>query len=162
MKDFEQRLQKAIERGQKVSLARERAEAERAMSQKELRRLHGRYRLDLVEHIETCLRSLSEHLDGFRFETLVSESGWGAAISCDHYPAGPGRRRATSFSRLEMLVAPISASAILEITAKATIHSKEHFNRSYHRPLPDVDLDECREIVDRWALEYAELCAAHA
>ena len=73
MTDFEQRLRKAIERGQRAGDARSRAEAEKAMSENELRRLHTQYRLELSERIEGCLKKLPQHFPGFRFESVVSD-----------------------------------------------------------------------------------------
>ncbi len=160
MKDFEKRLQKAIERGQRTGDMRTRAEAERAVNEQELRRLHTQYRLELSEHIETCLRSISQNLPGFRFETIVSERGWGAAVSRDDFVAESGRRRGNSFSRLEALVRPISPYYVLEVTAKATIRNKEYFNRSHYQQLAEVDLACFTNMIDLWALEYAELYAA--
>ena len=100
MSEFEKRLQKAIERGQVAGDARARAEAERAVSEQEIRRLHTQYRLELSEHIENCVRSISQQLPGFRFETVVSDRGWGAAVSRDDFVAQGARRRGNSFSRL--------------------------------------------------------------
>src|SRR3972149_578377 len=52
--EFQQRLQKAIERGQKASVARIQAERDRVLTEKELQRLHAQYRLELSERIERC------------------------------------------------------------------------------------------------------------
>ena len=111
--DFHKRLQKAIERGHRAGSARARAEAEKAINEKDLARLYSQYRLEISERIEACLRQLADHLPGFRFETVVGERGWGAAISRDDIkvrgrppdkplqPPGNGhssRPRSTTFS----------------------------------------------------------------
>ena len=70
--DFEERLEKAIERGQKIGHARLQSETQRAMSEEELKRLHSKYRLQLSDHIERCLSTLPGHFPGFRFETVVA------------------------------------------------------------------------------------------
>jgi len=160
MTDFEKRLQKAIERGHRAGDDRARAEAEKAVTEQELRRLHTQYRLELSEHIESCLRTLSQHFPGFRFETVVSERGWGAAVSRDDFALEAPRRRENYYSRLEMLIRPISEYFVLELTAKATIRNKEYFNRSHYQRLAEADLTSYTNMIDLWALEYAELYAA--
>jgi hypothetical protein len=157
--DFQQRLEKAIQRGQRSHDAEARARAERAMGEEELKRLHSQYRLELSEHIEQCMRQLPQHFPGFRYETLVGARGWGAAISRDDLSLSDGRR-ANLFSRLEVGVRPLSPSRVLELAAKGTIRNKEIYNRSQYQMLDAVDIASFRELVDRWVLEYAELYAA--
>ncbi len=157
--DFQQRLEKAIQRGQRSHDAEARARAERAMGEEELKRLHSQYRLELSEHIEQCMRQLPQHFPGFRYETLVGMGGWGAAISRDDLSLNDGRR-ANLFSRLEVVVRPFSPSRVLELAAKGTIRNKELYNRSQYQMLDAVDIASFRELVDRWVLEYAELYAA--
>lgn len=158
--EFYERLDKAIERGQRLSSARARAEAEKALSEKELARLHSQYRLQLSERIEACLRQLADRFPGFRFETIFGERGWGAAISRDDIVVQPGGDHANYFSRLEMLIRPPTSYHVLDLAAKATIRNKELFSRSHFQRLTEVDLGSFREMIDLWALEYAELYAA--
>ena len=158
--EFHKRLEKAIERGQRTGDARARAEAERAVTEKELARLHSQYRLQLSERIETCLRQLADHLPGFRFETVVNERGWGAALSRDDVGRRSGGGRTNYFSRLEMLIRPASSYHVLDLAAKATISNKELFNRSHFQGLTEVDPTSFTEMIDLWVLEYAELYAA--
>jgi len=160
MMDFEGRLDKAIQRGYRTGDARARAEAEKALSQQELRRLHTQYRLELNEHIDACLQKLAGHFPGFRFQTLLNERGWGAALSRDDTGVGPDRRRANFFSHLEMLIRPLGKYSVLELAAKGTIRNKELFNRTHFQRLGEVDLASFTELVDLWTLEYAELYAA--
>jgi hypothetical protein len=157
--DFQQRLEKAIQRGQRAQDAAAQARAEQAMGEEELKRLHSQYRLELSEHIEQCMRQLPQHFPGFRFETLVGTSGWGAAISRDNLVLSAGKRE-NLFSRLELVVRPFAASHVLELAAKGTIRNKETYNRNQYQMLSDVDMASFRELVDRWILEYAELYAA--
>jgi hypothetical protein len=157
--DFQQRLEKAIQRGKRAHDAEAQARAEQAMGEEELKRLHTQYRLELSEHIEHCLRQLPQHFPGFRYETLVGASGWGAAISRDDLSLSDGRR-ANLFSRLEVVVRPFSVSHVLELVAKGTVRNKEIYNRSQYHRLADVDVASFRDLVDRWILEYAELYAA--
>jgi hypothetical protein len=158
--NFEQRLQKAIERGHRRGDERARAEAERAISEEEFKRLHSQYRLALCEHIEKCIGQLSRHFPGFRVETLYGERGWGAAGTRDDLRV-EGGRRTDYFSRLELTIRPFSSLHVLELTAKGTIRNKELFNRTHFQRLTDVDLDEFESRIDNWTLEYAELYASN-
>ena len=157
MTDFNKRLEKAIERGQRASDARARAEAEKALSEQELRRRHSEYRLELSEHIERCLKTLPNHFPGFRFETIVSDRGWGAAVSRDDVDLRAGRGRTNFFSRLEMVIRPQGEYNVLDLAAKATVRNKEFFNRSHYERLAEVDIEFFQELIDLWVLEYAEL-----
>jgi len=157
--DFQKRLEKAIERGQRRGGARARAEAEKAVTEKEFARLHSQYRLELSDYIEGCLRQLADRFPGFRFETVMGEAGWGGAISRDDISVRSGRRT-NYFSRLEMAVRPPSPYHVLDLTAKATIRNKELFKRSHYQRLTEVDLTSFTELIDLWVLEYAELYAA--
>lgn len=110
--DFNERLEKAIERGRRSHDADARARAEQAVSEEELKRLHSQYRLELSEHIEHSLRQLPQHFPGFRFETLAGTRGWGAEIDRDDLSLADGRRQ-NFFSRLEMAVRPFSSAHVL-------------------------------------------------
>lgn len=156
--DFQDRLQKAVERGQHAAAEHARAAADRAVSEEECKRLHLKYRLELSEYLEQCLRQLPQHFPGFRFETLMGDRGWGAAVTRDDLRIESGRR-ASLFSRLEMTVRPYSPLRVLELTAKGTIHNKEVFNRDQYQMLSQVDLATFKGLIDHWVLEYAELFA---
>ena len=159
MPNFHERLEKAIHRGHQTLDVRQREQAEAAIGEEELKRLHTRYRLELSEHIEECIRQMPQHFPGFRYESLASERGWGAAISRDDL-AISGRRRDNYFSRLEMAVRPFSSLHVLELNAKGTIRNKEIYNRTQFQMLAEADVDTFRELVDRWILEFAELYSA--
>ena len=157
--EFRERLNKAVERGRRRADVRAEAEARRELSEQELGRLHSNLRLELSEHIEHCLRQLGDQFPGFQMETVFGEKGWGAAISRDNIRMRRGQR-ANLFSRLEMIIRPPNEYHVLELVAKATIHNREVFNRSYFERLDEVDATSFRERVDIWALEYAEIFAA--
>lgn len=159
MPDFQKRLEKAIQRGQRTLDVRQQQRAEAALGEEELKRLHTQYRLELSEHIEECVKQLPQHFPGFRYEPLVGERGWGAAISRDDLTVADGRR-ANRFSRLEIAVRPFSSSHVLELVAKGTIRNKEVYNRTQYQMLSGVDVATFRELVDRWILEFAELYSA--
>jgi hypothetical protein len=157
--DFQQRLEKAIERGHCENVARTRAEAAQAVTEKELARLHSQYRLSLSERIEGCLRQVADRFPGFRLETIVDERGWGTSISRDDINLRRGGGHTRLFSRLEMVVRPASAYHVLDLAAKATIHNRQVFSRSHYQRLTEVDLTSFHEMIDLWVLEYAELYA---
>ena len=157
--DFEKRLERAIDRGRQARDARARQQAERALTEEELKSLHSRYRLELSEHIESNLKRLADRFPGFRFQSIVSEQGWGARISRDDF-ARRGGETVNLYSRLEMVVRPYSSAHIVELAAKATVANKEIFNRTHFQFLNQADLDSFRELIDLWVLEYAEQYAA--
>ena len=157
--DFEDRLERAIHRGQRRSEARQKEAHARQLSEEEFKRLHSQFRLKVSEHIESCLKRLPNHFPGFTLETLFGDRGWGAACSRDDIRMVDGRR-ANDYSRLEMSVRPFSSYHVLELTTKGTVRNKEIFNRTYFEKLDEVDLDKFMELVDTWILEYAELYAA--
>lgn len=157
--DFKDRLERAIQRGQRSSDAEARARAEQATSEEEFRRLHSQFRLELAEHIEQCLRELARHFPGFRYETMVGDRGWGGAINRDDFSLVDGRR-SNLFSRLELVVRPFTASHVLDLNAKGTVRNRELFSRAQYQRLTEVDLQLMADSIDRWVLEYAELYAA--
>jgi hypothetical protein len=160
MSDFEQRLQKAIDRGENRRDSREAEARQRAMSDDDLKTLHTKYRLELSEHIEKSIQQLPDHFPGFRFETIFGEKGWGAACSRDDLDASSGRKRANAYSRVELTVRPFSNLFVLELVGKATISNKEAFNRTVFEELEKADPQRFHELIDTWVVEYAELYAA--
>ena len=156
---FDERLQKAIERGKHRSDKEQRAARDAAMSEDDLKSLHSRYRLAISEHIELCLKRLPNHFPGFQFETVYGERGWGAACYRDDIRLRRGQRD-TDYSRLEMTVRPYSQYHVLELTTKGTIGNKEVFNRTHYEELQEADQQKFIELIDLWVLEYAELYAA--
>jgi hypothetical protein len=156
---FRERLQRATERGKQSRAAQLNEAAARALSEEECRRLHSHYRLSLTEYVEQCLRELADNFPGFRLETIVDESGWGAAVSRDDVSLGSGRR-GNAFSRLKLVVSPFNKYHVLELAAKGTVRNKEVLSRNHYQRLADVDLESFRELVELWVLDYAELYSA--
>ena len=159
MMEFDDRLERAIQRGQRRNEARQQEDQARQLTEEEFKRLHSQSRLKVSEHIESCLKRLPNHFPGFTLETLFGDRGWGAACSRDDIRMVEGRRD-NDYSRLEMSVRPFSSYHVLELTAKGTVRNKEIFNRNYFEKLDEVDLDKFLDLVDTWVLEYAELYAA--
>jgi hypothetical protein len=159
--DFEQRLERAIERGQRKRSAEDRERAERAMTEDEFKNLHSKARLELSEHIETCLRKLSDFFPGFDFESVVGTDGWGAKISRDDIASGPATKGLTRlYSRLEMVIRPYTSSHIVELIARGAIRNKEVLSRSHFQMLTQLDVDSFGDLIDQWVLEYAEKYSA--
>lgn len=157
--NFEQRLERAIERGRHAKAERGREAAARQLTEEELRHLHSSARLELAEHIDSCLRSVADRFPGFAFATIAGEDGWGAKISRDDVRLGRGAAE-TVFSRLEMLVRPFSSARIVELVAKGTIRNREVLNRTHFQRLDQMDVSSFTEQIDLWVLEYAERFAA--
>lgn len=158
--EFEERLQRAIQRGAVAAQKRRGEQAAQALTEEQCKRLHSQYRLQVSEHVEKCFIRLPQFVPGFEYENVVSDRGWGAAVKRDDADVGSGRIRSNLFSRLEMVVRPFSSAHVLELTAQGTIRNKEVFNRSHYHPLAEIDIDRFKEMIDLWVLEYAELYAA--
>src|SRR5687767_10568282 len=99
--DFDQELQKAIQRGHRRHDARAEAQRRAALTEEEYKRLHAQFRLQLSERIEECMRRLPNHFPGFRYETMLGDRGWGAACFRDDLRLERGPK-ASDYSRLEM------------------------------------------------------------
>ncbi|MDA7978439.1 MAG: hypothetical protein MPJ50_06685 [Pirellulales bacterium] len=159
--EFQERLQKAIERGSRTRDERTREKQAKALSVEELRRLHSEFRLPLSERIEFCLKQLAAQFPGFEYAgVLDDERGWGGSISRDDVEITRAHGRRKLFSRLEMTVRPFGSHHVLDLAAKGTVRNKEIFNRNHFQRLTEVDLDSFMEMIDIWSLEYAELYAA--
>lgn len=154
--DFDDRLKMAIQRGKRKSESAQEAARAEALSEDELRRRHGQFRLQFSEHIERCIQKLPHYFPGFQYETIYGERGWGAACSRDDVRMQAGRRD-SDYSRLELTVRPYSSYHVIDLVAKGTVRNKEIFNRSYFEKIAEVDPQKFMEIIDIWVLEFAEL-----
>ncbi|MGI9457435.1 MAG: hypothetical protein ACR2NU_12800 [Aeoliella sp.] len=157
--DFRKRLQLATDRGQRARAEQEEQAAAEAFSEEEYRRLHSGYRLELTEHVEVCLEQLSDNFPGFHSETIVDDRGWGTAVSRDDLRLDSGKRRSV-YSRLQVVVGKFNTYHVLEISAKGAVGNKENFNRQHFQKLDDADLDDFRQLIERWVLDYAERYAS--
>lgn len=153
--DFKERLQKAAERGQQARDAKAREAAARALSEEECRRLHSKYRLELTDHIENCLKQLADNFPGFRFSPIADDKGWGSAVQRDDLWLNNGRRD-NLLSRFSVTVAPHNQYHVLAVDARGTIRNKEVFTRNHYHSLKDADLDSFKQLIEQWVLEYAE------
>lgn len=165
--DFNQRLQQAIERGQKVSDDKDQARVSRALNEDELRKLHGNFRIVFSDHIEHCLRQLADHFPGFECRSVVGEEGWGAEMYRDDLGLSAGKSQPKTYysryySKLLLVIKPFSSAHIVELAGKGTIRNKEIFSRNQYQRLPDIDTTVMTQTIDQWVLEYAEKYAAQA
>jgi hypothetical protein len=156
---FDDRLRRAIDRGQHRGESAAREAAARAMTEEEYRRLHTQRRLTLSEHIESCIKRLPNYFPGFQYETMYGERGWGGACSREDLRLSRGTR-SNEYSRLEVTIRPYSSLHVLDLAAKGTIRNREVFNRNYFEELETADEQKFRDLIDKWILEYAEMYAA--
>jgi len=159
--DFEDRLEQAIARGTRARVARTQQQAATAMSAEEYKRLYTQYRLELSECIEQSLRKMADLMPGFVLQNMVSD-GWGAGIRRDDFSVAARRPRENLFSRLEIMVRPMNSYNVLDLSAKGTVRNKEVFQRDHYSKLDEVDMEVFRQLVQQWALEYAELYTVQA
>ena len=156
MVDFGDRLDRAIQRGERIKTRRDEAELAGSLSAEEIKSRHSAAKIELSEHIETCLKAVVDRFPGFEHTPVYSDDGWGGRVQrLDLALAKPGQSK-EHFSRLELLLKPLSDLPILSLVGKGTIRDKEVFSRTTYQRLEDLDLDSFRETVDLWVLEYAE------
>jgi hypothetical protein len=159
---FDNRLERAIQRGEQTRAEAGRAAAARQLSAEERKSVYSRSRLLLIERIEECVKKLADHFPGFTFQPLMRDDAWGASVSRDDIAVQRGEGSRALYSRLEMSVSPLGTAGIIELVAKGTIRNKEAFHRRQFQRLEQVDVESFNELIDLWVLEYAELYAATA
>jgi hypothetical protein len=157
--NFEDQLRKAVQRGQDKSRAKAEEAKEDALSEEDLKRLHSQLRLQLSDRIEECVKKLVNFFPGFEVKIIYGDRGWGAACTRDDLRLERGRR-GNDFSLFEMTIRPFSSSHVLDLSAKGTVRNKEAFNRTHYEKLSEADPSRFLEMIDRWALEYAEVYSA--
>jgi hypothetical protein len=158
--EFDQRLERAIRRGQQARDSRDEALRADKLSSAELRSRYAQARTDLSEHIEECLHKLADHFPGFRYEMIVGEEGWGARIVRDDLHLARGQSSSTQYSRLDLRITPLGSQPIIELVAKGTIRNREALSRRHYQQLEQLDVHSFAELIDLWVLEYAEQYAA--
>ena len=153
--DFSERLKKATQRGAAARAEQAFEAAADALSEEEQKRLHSKHRLALTDHIESCLRALADSQPGFRYETVVDEKAWGAALTRDDTHLKRGKRD-NLFSRLRVVVGTFNEYHVVDISAKGTVRNKDSFTRNHYRPIAEFVETEFKELIERWVLDYAE------
>lgn len=160
MNDFEDRLKNALHRGQQRSEDKKQAEAAKQASDDELKNMHSKFRLQLSDHIEKVVHKLADLLPGFRYESVFGANGWGAASWSDELRLRGGVR-SSRYSRLEITVKPVTNYFILELRCRGTINNRETLSRSYFEPVTEVNIDQFKQLVDTWTLQFAEHYASN-
>jgi len=158
--EFEQRLKRAIQRGEQAKAATDRADLARYLSAEELKTRYSSGRIEVSEHIEICLRKLVDFFPGFNYASIIDDTGWGAKVIRDDLSLKPGKAQESLYSRLELVVTPRNWADILEVVGKGTIRNREVLNRRYYQRLVELDLPTFKEQIDAWVVEYAEQFAA--
>ena len=158
--DLDERLQKAIDRGQRRKQSRRDTSEQKQLSEDELKSLHSRCRLELSNHIEQCTEKLAQHFPGFQTETIYGDRGWGAACSRDDVRIEAPGGRSNDFSRLEITIRPFTGSHVIDLAGKATVRNKEAFNRNIFEKIQQVDSADFIKLIDAWTVEFAEIFAA--
>lgn len=158
--DFNERLQRAVERGQSRRDAELRAQSEALLTEEQLRALHSQARLELSDHLETALQKLADTFPGFTYQTVATPDGFGAKVSRDDLRSRGGKPLAHEYSHLELIIRSYSPRHLLEIGCRGAIANKEVLQRTHYQLLNRLDVDTFRETMDHWILEYAEKFAA--
>jgi hypothetical protein len=158
--DFEDKLKKAILRGQNRGSSNRTSQQQKQLSLDELKNRHSEYRLSLSDYIEQGLKKLCEHFPGFEFETIYGERGWGGAIYRDDIRRDATGKTGSFYSRLEITVRPINEFNVLNIVGKGTIQNKEIFAWNFFKDIPEVSTEEFQKKTDTWILLYAEKFAS--
>ncbi len=157
--EFQSRLESAISRGKKRAELNSNQQRQKELSEEELKRLHTSFRLSLCDRIESAVNGVADHFPGFRIESLFGEVGWGSACYRDDLRIESGRRT-NQYSRLEMVIRPYTDLKVLDLKGKGTVMNRELFNRSHYVAVADADPQEFEQLIDAWAIEYAEVYAA--
>jgi len=158
MSEFEERLKKAIARGESKAESLLSEEQRKKQEAEEHKLLHAKYRLELTERIESVVKKMIDLFPGFRYKSVFGETGWGSACTRDDLFIDKGVR-SNKFSRFEMVVRPINEFFVLDLQAKGTIADRELLTRAFYQPLGQVEIERFYKAVDDWAVAYAELYA---
>lgn len=158
--DFNERLQRAVQRGQSRRDEARREQAQAQLTEEQLRALHAQARVELSDHVEDCLKKLADTFPGFDFQTTATPDGFGAKITRDDLRSRNGRGLDHFYSHLEIIIRSYTPRHFLDVNVRGTVTNKEVLNRSYYQLLDQLDRDTFREQIDHWILEYAEKFAA--
>ena len=159
--DLERRLKDAIDRGKRRAEQENAQLQQQQMSEQELRTRHTDFRLQLSEHIENGLKSLSEHFPGFDYETIYGDRGWGGAIYRDDLTTDKTTRKTGSFySRLEITVKPHTDMHIVDLAVRGTVFNREVLSTAFFEEVQTARMEAFIEKVDLWVVAYAESFAA--
>lgn len=159
--DFESRLNSAIARGKRRADHGEAQKRAQQLTVDELKTMHTALRLRLSDRIEKAVHGVADNFPGFREESIYGEAGWGHACYRDDLSLVGGKRN-NLYSRLEMVIRPFNDSHVVDLKGKSTVANREFFNRSFFSPIAEADGSEFENLIDGWAIEYAEQFAAYS
>ncbi len=158
--DFEDQLEKAIQRGQQRNVKREQDRRRETLDADEIKRRHNEFRLHLSDYIEKSLKRLAERFPGFEYEIIYGGKGWGGAIHRQDLTRGPDGRAGSFFSRLELTVRPINTYNVVNIAGKGTIADKELFSWNHFEDIDESVFEAFEQKLNNWMLQFAEQFAA--
>lgn len=158
--DFEDQLEKAIQRGQQRNTKREQDLKKKSLNADDIKRRHNDFRLHLSEHIEKSLHRLAERFPGFEYELIYGTKGWGGAIYRQDLTRGPDGRAGSFFSRLELTVRPHNNYNVVNIAGKGTIADKELFSWNHFEDIDEATFEAFEEKLNNWMIQFAEQFAA--
>ena len=159
--DFADRLDRAIQRGERIRDRRDQEEQASTLSREELKQRHSAAKIELSDHVEKCLKAVVDRFPGFEHTPIYTDDGWGGRVQRLDLALSKAGGSKEEFSRLELLVKPLSELPILALAGKGTIRDKEVFSRTHYQRLEELDLESFQETVDLWVLEYAERYSSH-
>ena len=158
--DFESELEKAIQRGQERTTAKNSAKKQAEASKEDLRNRHNEFRLNLSEYIETGLKKLAIHIPGFDYDIIYGAKGWGGALSRNDIDRGPDGRAGSFFSRIEITVRPQNEFNVVNIAGKGTIRDKELFVWNQFESIFEATQADFETMIDKWIIQFAEQFSA--
>ena len=158
--DFDDQLEKAIERGQQRNTKRDQDRKKQSLNADEIKRRHNEFRLHLSDHIEKSMNRVAERFPGFEYEIIYGSKGWGGAIHRQDLTRGPDGRSGSFFSRLQLSVRPINDYNVVNIAGKGTISDKELFSWNHFEDIDEATFEGFEEKLNNWILQFVEQFAA--
>lgn len=158
--DFESELEKAIQRGQERTAAKNSLKKQAEVSKEDVRNRHNEFRLNLSDYVENGLRKLAIHIPGFDYDIIYGAKGWGGALSRNDIDRGPDGRAGSFFSRIEITVKPQNEFNVVNIVGKGTIRDKELFAWNHFESILEAKQDDFEKMIDNWILQFAEQFSA--
>lgn len=158
--DFDDQLDKAIQRGQQRSVKRLQDQKKKSLDAEDIKRRHDGFRLHLSEYIETSLKRLADRFPGFEYEIVYGSKGWGGSIHRHDLTRGPDGKAGSFFSRLELSVRSLNSFNVVNIVGKGTIADKELFSWNHFKDIEDATFEEFEDKLNNWMIQYVEQFAA--
>jgi len=158
--NFEDQLEKAIQRGQQRNVKREQDRKKKTLDADEIKLRHNEFRLHLSEHIESSLNQLAERFPGFEYDIIYGTKGWGGAIHRTDLTRGPDGKAGSFFSRIELTVRQHNEYNVVNIAGKGTIADKELFSWNHFEDIDEATFESFEEKLNNWMIQFAEQFAS--